>query len=436
MNVKVSIGEAIDKLSILELKQKKIHNVEKQKEIQKEIAELQECNKYRSVYAFYYKLLMYINEKIWDMTDIVRSMDIYHSDFAKVSNDIFEYNQKRFRIKNWFNLSATSVIREQKSYASTYCKIMIENENEIYDKIPEINYLLLEYDVVSFETTPELQVYIKKMFHNPTIVNITGISECDVINISTYTLPVSIIADRHVFEFIPLIYINGGLLGDFIQSLSVVCENFYNSGRKGIIYISNRGEAFRNGLENTYNDTYSTIIKQKYIHEYKIHMGEPYLIDLTAWRHFRNLNHNNWHYNYSMLYNIDWGKHKWLDVEYNDKWKNKIVVNTTDRRWPLLDFKALHNKYKDNLIYVAADIEQYNIFCKKTKLQIEYCKITDFAELCSAIYSCKLFVGNLSSPLSIAHALNVNRVCGLFGGWDDPLNSNLDKIWSTLSYSV
>ena len=438
MNVKVSIGEAIDKLSILELKQKKIHNVEKQKEIQKEIVALQECNKYKSGYAFYYKLLMYINEKIWDMTDIVKTMTIDHSDFAKVSNDIFEYNQKRFRIKNWFNLSTTSVIREQKSYASRHCKIIIKDDDGIYDKIPEINYLLLEYDTVSFDTTPELEVHIKKMFHNPTItiVDNASISDCEVINIATYTLPVSIIKDRHVFEFIPMIYINGGLLGDFIQSLSVVCENFYNSGRKGIIYISNRGDAFRNGLENTYNDTYSTIIKQKYVHEYKIHMGEPYLIDLTAWRHIRNLNHNNWHHNYSTLYNIDWGKHKWLDVEYNDKWKDKILVNTTDRRWPLLDFKVLYDKYKDDLIYVAADIHQYEIFCQKTNLQIKYCKITDFAELCTAIYSCKLFVGNLSSPLSIAHALNVNRVCGFFGGWDDSLNHNLDKIWSTLSYSV
>jgi hypothetical protein len=433
MNIKVSIGEAIDKLSILELKQKKIHNEDKQKEI----AELQECNKYKSAYAFYYKLLMYINEKIWDMTDIVKAMDIHNPEFAKVSNDIFEYNQKRFRIKNWFNLSATSVIREQKSYASTHCKIIIENESQIYDKIPEINYLLLEYDLVSFGTTPELEITIKNMFHNPTIVHNAGISECDVINISSYTLPVSIIADRQVFEFIPMIYINGGLLGDFIQSLSVVCENFYNSGRKGIIYISNRGDPFRNGLEQTYNDTYSTIIKQKYVNDYKIHMGEPYFIDLTAWRHLRNLNHNNWHHNYTMLYNIDWGKHKWMDVEYNDKWKNKIVVNTTERRWPIfLDFTLLYHKYKDDLIYISSDIHEYNIFCQKTNLQIEYYNITDFAELCSAIGSCKLFVGNLSAPLSIAHALNTNRICALVGGWDDPLNYNLDKIWSTLRYSV
>jgi hypothetical protein len=151
MNVKVSIGEAIDKLSILELKLKKISNNEKRIEIQKEINELQECNIYKTKYGFYYNLLMYINEKIWDLTDTVKTMTIDNPDFSGISNDIFEYNQKRFRIKNWFNLSTTSNIKEQKSYASTYCKIRIENEDVLYNKIPEINYLLLEYDLVSFD---------------------------------------------------------------------------------------------------------------------------------------------------------------------------------------------------------------------------------------------------------------------------------------------
>ena len=43
MKVEVSIGEAIDKLSILELKMKKITNEHKKIEIQKEINVLQDC---------------------------------------------------------------------------------------------------------------------------------------------------------------------------------------------------------------------------------------------------------------------------------------------------------------------------------------------------------------------------------------------------------
>jgi hypothetical protein len=452
MNVKVSIGEAIDKLSILELKLKKISDNEKRIEIQKEINELQECNIYKNKYGFYYNLLMYINEKIWDLTDTVKTMTIDNPDFSRISNDIFEYNQKRFRIKNWFNLSTTSNIKEQKSYASTYCKIRIENEDVLYNKIPEINYLLLEYDLVSFDC--DCISIIKNLFKNPTIiydqyVNVDAISEAIghqslrpdvnnrrdsiIINLADFIIPEN---EKQAFEFTPITYIAGGLLGDFIQSLSVVCEYFYVTGRKGIILLSDKGDKFRNGLENTYKDTYTTIKKQKYIYDYTLFTGEKYDVDLTIWRNIVEIPGENWHYKFSTLYGINWGKHTWMEVEKDPKWSNKVLVNTTSYRWPLLDFQTLYHTYKDDLLYISSDIAQYNIFCEKTNLQLDYYNITDFEELCCAISSCKLFVGNLSSPLSIAHSLDVKRVCGLFGGWDDPLNTDLDKIWPNLRYSV
>ena len=53
MKIEVSIGEAIDKLSILELKLKKINNEEKKKEIVKEIKVLDECYTYIKKYCLY-----------------------------------------------------------------------------------------------------------------------------------------------------------------------------------------------------------------------------------------------------------------------------------------------------------------------------------------------------------------------------------------------
>jgi len=46
----------------------------------------------------------------------------------------------------------------------------------------------------------------------------------------------------------PIIYKASGLLGDFILQLSVIAENYYKTGRKGILYISNE-EPFRFGLQ-------------------------------------------------------------------------------------------------------------------------------------------------------------------------------------------
>lgn len=151
MKVEVSVGEAIDKLCILELKIKKIKDEKKRIEISKEIDALSQCNEFKKEYDFYYNLLMYVNEKIWDMTDSIKGNSVYDETFAFISNQIFEFNQKRFRVKNWFNLLTDSNIKEQKSYFQTHCKILISNEEEVFSKLPEIHYLALEYDVITFD---------------------------------------------------------------------------------------------------------------------------------------------------------------------------------------------------------------------------------------------------------------------------------------------
>ena len=63
------------------------------------------------------------------------------------------------------------------------------------------------------------------------------------------------------------------VISDFIQTLSVINEKFYITGRKGIIYIKNEN-TFRNGLIGTHNDTYEIIKSQKYIDDYQIYNNE------------------------------------------------------------------------------------------------------------------------------------------------------------------
>ena len=438
MNVKVSIGEAIDKLSILEIKRKRIPVVTKRDEIQKEIDALAECERYKTTYAFFYHLLFYVNEYIWDLTVSVKQISFTHTNFARLSNEIFEYNQKRFRIKNWFNLLTSSDIKEQKSYATTHCRISIPNTTTLYAKIPEINHLLLDYDLVSFECDNETREIVQRLFIQPTIVQSPDVvlPLFITIDISSYTILGS---SREPFEFLPITYVAGGLLGDFIQSLSVVCEKYHDTGRKGIVCLSSeKGDPFRFGIENTYKDTYNVLSKQPYIRSYKIHADEPYDVDLSKWRETTDIFNvpGNWYVVYKNVYQVEWGKHPWIQVERDEKWRDRVLVNTTSYRWPSLDFALLYQTYGDKLLFIASDIEQYNHFCTTTNLKIQYTPIANFDELCCAIASCKLFVGALSAPLSIAHAVNVQRIVGLNGGCDDQLNVDFRTIWNNIEYSV
>jgi hypothetical protein len=442
MKIHVSLGEAIDKYSILELKLDRIINQNKKLEIKKEIDILSDCLPYIIKYDFYYKILKYINGIIWDMTDNIKNItpdDIQFSDF---SNKIFEFNQKRFRIKNWLNIETDSNLKEQKGYNNTYCKIIIKNEETIYDKISEIIYLSLEYDNIFFETIHSNT--LERIFKIPTIIydyNIVNeISSFVCINLESYILLPYI--DRTIFEMTPISYLVSGFLGDFIQSLSVVNELFYKTGKKGIIYLSNKPQKFNRSLESTYNDTYKIINNQRYINKYNIFNFENYDIDLNSWRIdlYNLLLSNiyiNWETLYTKEYNVEWGKHKWLDIPYDSKYKDFVFINTSIIRWPIyMDFASLKETYGENLVFITSDPLQYNDFTKRTSLHIPFHICHTFDEICICINSCKLFIGALSSPLSIAHACNKDRIIGLREDvFDTQLVSNLQNIWSNISYS-
>ena len=79
-------------------------------------------------------------------------------------------------------------------------------------------------------------------------------------------------------------YLAGGMLGYFIYELSVIQEKYIETGKKGILYLSEKGDKFRYGLLNTFNDTYNIIIDQEYIDKYELYNNQPIDIDLTLWR--------------------------------------------------------------------------------------------------------------------------------------------------------
>lgn len=414
MFLEVSIGEAIDKYSILEIKKNRITDALKLKCITNELDALQACKSHISEYPFFYSVLVHVNTVIWDTTDQVKQITLYGASlsdtdlYAQLSYKIFEYNQMRFRIKNIFNLITSSVIKEQKSYTTSMCNVVIPNSEVIYDKIPEINYLLVKYDSITFTCGTTSEEVIRRLFKNPNYnVNATDatLNTPTTINISEFICD----DDRTKYEFPPLTYVSGGLLGDFIHQLSVIHQKFLLTGRKGILYIANVGDQFRTGISKTYNDTYDIITNQSYIKDYKIHNNEHFDINLSTWRADPMLFRCNWHELYKKVYNIDWGTKQWLKIkEILPEWQNKVVINTSKFRFPeQLNFNDLITKYGiDNIIYVGFADKEYYRFIMKTGIKtIKYHKPASLVEMCNIINSCKLMVGSLSAPMAFAHAM-------------------------------
>ena len=68
----------------------------------------------------------------------------------------------------------------------------------------------------------------------------------------------------------PITYVSGGLLGDFINQLSIIQETYQKTGRKGFLFVSDRGDKFRFGLQKVYDDTKEFVKAQEYIYEYRL----------------------------------------------------------------------------------------------------------------------------------------------------------------------
>jgi hypothetical protein len=210
-------------------------------------------------------------------------------------------------------------------------------------------------------------------------------------------------------------YIAGGLFGDFFNQLSIIKEKYMSTGKKGILHIANIGDSFKFGLENTYHKTYDLIIKQDYIHDYKIYNGEHYEINLSSWRCNRFLYHNNWYIIFSDEYAIEWGKHQWINVPIDNKWSDKIIVNETAYRFSNINYQKLYEKYGERLVFVAfkdTNYSDYETFLEKTGLHIEYYDPGSVYDLAVAIQSCSMFVGVPSGFMSIAFAIKCPIILG------------------------
>ncbi len=125
IKIPVSLGELIDKITILSIKLEKITSPEKNKLIKKEYEELYISLKDAisdnniSEIEEYIKNLKDINHSLWVIEDSIRECErkkTYDKDFIDLARSVYITNDKRSKIKNEINLKFSSEIIEVKSY--------------------------------------------------------------------------------------------------------------------------------------------------------------------------------------------------------------------------------------------------------------------------------------------------------------------------------
>ena len=123
--VEVSVGELLDKISILEIKQAKIKDPEKLSFINEEHSILKDQlnNNVKSDKKLtdLFESLKQINEKLWVIEDDKRQCEKekdFTETFIKLSRDVHFLNDDRAKIKLEINNHTGSKIKEIKEYTS------------------------------------------------------------------------------------------------------------------------------------------------------------------------------------------------------------------------------------------------------------------------------------------------------------------------------
>ena len=122
INISVSLGELVDKISILQIKRKNIKDKEKEKLINKELSLLEKSLKDSlndNLIIKYLDELIKINSKLWRIEDDLREHErkkIFDQKFIELARSVYLTNDKRSHVKLEINKKFGSQIIEVKSY--------------------------------------------------------------------------------------------------------------------------------------------------------------------------------------------------------------------------------------------------------------------------------------------------------------------------------
>lgn len=156
IKLEVSIGEALDKLTILDIKKDKIVDVNNKADVVNEYNYLhEELKEFITNNNYYYCLLKKVNLEIWDLMDIIRT-PIDKETYYLLCDMTVNLNDSRFLLKKKINALSESKFKEQKGYKKRCINIAINTDHKIFVLLlGAIRYYSLFYD--------EVYVYIKNL---------------------------------------------------------------------------------------------------------------------------------------------------------------------------------------------------------------------------------------------------------------------------------
>lgn len=137
IEIKVAVGELIDKITILQIKKAQINDPEKQKNVQVELDALsatrQTLPDSDTLHTLEQKLKQ-INQTLWDIEDDIRLCEAnsqFDNKFIHLARSVYITNDQRCAIKRDINKLFDSEIIEEKSYQNYLNKEQLVDDESL-----------------------------------------------------------------------------------------------------------------------------------------------------------------------------------------------------------------------------------------------------------------------------------------------------------------
>ena len=121
MKIEVSLGEVVDKITILEIKLERVEDPRKLEHIRLEYDLLQKSleNAGTVIDSDDFSRLKAVNARLWEIEDRIRMKERdgeFDGEFIELARSVYAENDKRFAIKSHISRVAGSEILEEKEY--------------------------------------------------------------------------------------------------------------------------------------------------------------------------------------------------------------------------------------------------------------------------------------------------------------------------------
>ncbi len=175
ITIEVSLGEALDKLSILEIKKNKINDARRD-DIIIELDYLhKELEMYTKKYNYLYSILYKTNLRIWNCMDLIRESKNPTSEVYEYIDETIQLNDSRYLIKKKINEICKSNLKEQKGYSLRILNVILNCDIDTINILNgAIRYYSFFYDEVKLLSRSENIIHLNQTFNDDPFIKINA----------------------------------------------------------------------------------------------------------------------------------------------------------------------------------------------------------------------------------------------------------------------